>query len=411
MPKKIIILTTGQPSTNPRMVKEYLTLKSAGFQVKVYYSYWQGWATHADSLMFNKNKLDKNDFTLVGGSPFKNKWLYNATRVYQKVNKVIYKKTGLKAIASFSRTTSLLVNAAINEQADLYIAHNAGALPAAVEGASKYHSKAGFDAEDFHRGEYKDSNIDACKQLVKIENKYLPHCDYITTASPLISLAYKELYPQLEFTTINNVFSKSFLQVYKVGTKDIITLFWFSQTIGPDRGLETVVKALNEIQGNCRSELYIMGNVAHNFDQKLLSFANNFRIHFLPPVPPDQIFEIASGYDIGLSIEMPDFKNRDLCLTNKIFTYLLAGNCIIFSNTKAQIDFCNTYPNVGFLYDSGSYTNLADLVKDLCMNRDKLENAKRKSLQLANETLNWEIEQVKFLQIVNYVISNYSLYK
>ena len=320
MPKKIIILTTGQPSTNPRMVKEYLTLKSAGFQVKVYYSFWQKWATQADNIMFEKGKIDKNDFTLVGGSPIKKKWVYHASRIYQKVNQFIYHKTGLRAIASFTRTTSLLLNAAINEQADLYIAHNAGALPAAVAGAMKYHSKAGFDAEDFHRGEFKDQQNNACKLLIKIENECLSKCDYVTAASPLISAAYHVLYPQLHFSIINNVFSKSFIQQYKKGGNEVITLFWFSQTIGPDRGIETVVNALNLIQNNCKTELYLMGNVSHGYDLVLLSLVENFKMHILPPVPPDQVFQIASKYDIGLSIEIPDFKNRDLCLTNKIFT-------------------------------------------------------------------------------------------
>ena len=405
MPKKIIILTTGQPSTNPRMVKEYLSLKSAGFQVKVYYSYWQGWATKADYIMFENGELDKNDFTLIGGSPTKNKWIYNFTRVLQKVNQFIYNKTGLRAIASFTRTTSWLVNAAINEQADLYIAHNAGALPAAVAGALKYHSRSGFDVEDFHRGEFKDQHSDACKLMVKIENTYLPQCDYITTASPLISAAYMDLYPQLVFSTINNVFSKSFLKQYRKGANDEITLFWFSQTIGPDRGLETVVKALNSIQHNCKAELYLMGNVAYNYDLELIHLAGDFKLHFLPPVSPDQIFEIASKFDIGLSIEVPDFRNRDLCLTNKIFTYLLAGNCIIFSNTKAQVDFCETYHNAGFLFDSGNNVQLANIIMELFINREKLELAKRRSLQLAIDTLNWENEQAKFLQIVSRVIS------
>ena len=406
MPKKIIILTTGQPSTNPRMVKEYSTLKSAGFQVKVYYSYWQGWATHADSILFENGELDINDFTLVGGSPTKHKWLYHATRIYQKINKAIYKKTGLKAIDSFTRTTPMLVNAAKNEQADLYIAHNAGALPAAVAGASEYHSKAGFDAEDYHRGEYKDQHSDACKLLLKIENKYLPHCDYITTASPLISEAYHKLFPQLKFTTINNVFSKLFLQPYRESVKDVITLFWFSQTIGPDRGLETVVKALNSIQRSCKAELYLMGNVAQNYVHELEHLANDFKIQFLPPEIPDKIFEIASRYDIGLSIEVPDFINRDLCLTNKIFTYLLAGNCIIFSNTKAQVDFCKTYHDAGFLFDSGNDVQLANIIRELFINREKLELAKRRSLQLATDILNWENEQATFLKIVNQVINN-----
>jgi len=38
--KKIVIVTTGQLSTNPRMLKEVDALLGQGHQVKVLYSYW-----------------------------------------------------------------------------------------------------------------------------------------------------------------------------------------------------------------------------------------------------------------------------------------------------------------------------------------------------------------------------------
>ncbi len=49
---RITILTTGQPSTNPRLVKEADTLAKMGYMVFVYYCYWSDWAF-------------KNDFDLL----------------------------------------------------------------------------------------------------------------------------------------------------------------------------------------------------------------------------------------------------------------------------------------------------------------------------------------------------------
>ena len=42
------------------------------------------------------------------------------------------------------------------------------------------------------------------------------------------------------------------------------------------------------------------------------------------------------AYDIGLSLETDASENRRLCLTNKIFTYLLAGVPVMMSDTPAQ---------------------------------------------------------------------------
>lgn len=45
---KILLLTTAQPSTNPRLVKEAEALSEAGYWVKVLYCYRADWALKAD---------------------------------------------------------------------------------------------------------------------------------------------------------------------------------------------------------------------------------------------------------------------------------------------------------------------------------------------------------------------------
>ena len=401
MPKKIVILTTGQPSTNPRMVKEYTALKSAGFEVKVFYSYWQKWACHADGVWFAGGELNKEDFVMVGGSPSGNKWLYTVSKVRQKINQVIYRKTGKRLVGAISRVTPYLISAAKSERADLYIAHNVGALPAAVIGANKFGAKAAFDAEDYHRGEFKYLEDKASLHLVAIEDIYLPKCTYVTAASPLIASAYQGLYPTSVFTVILNVFSKCYLQEIRHHSNEYLTMFWFSQTVGPNRGLETVVKALNLLDKSYKVELYLMGNIVHGFDQLLLSLSDTKCIHFLPPVIPDEVFSVASRFDIGLSLERPDFKNRDVCLTNKIFTYILAGNCIIYSDTKAQVEFLEKYPDTGFMFEAGNEQQLSAIIKNLFDDRNELIAAKEASLRLADKELNWENESVKFINLIN----------
>jgi hypothetical protein len=45
---------------------------------------------------------------------------------------------------------------------------------------------------------------------------------------------------------------------------------------------------------------------------------------------------LAAGAHLGLSLEQSSPPNRDLCLTNKIFTYLLAGVPVALTPTTAQ---------------------------------------------------------------------------
>lgn len=399
--KTIVFITTGQPSTNPRMIKEYMTLKKEGYNIKVIYSYWTNWALKTDEDYFKAGELHKEDFILAGGTPYIKKCHYFLTRLFHK-----FFKTTVSFIPSFTKWTIArpsyaLYLKAISTYADLYIAHNPGALPAAFMAAKKNKSKLGFDAEDFHRGEHFDQSSPDALAVKYIEDEYLPQCDYITAASPMIGNAYKKLYPSQKIVVINNVFSKKYLQKIHKESHDHLRLFWFSQTIGPHRGLETAVKAIEILKGKCKIELHLMGNVLSGYSSQLIKLTTHSGfIHFIPPVAPDRVFEQASKFDVGLSLEVPETENRDYCLTNKLFTYLMSGNCVIFSDTSAQKDFIESYPGIGYLVDADNEIKLSEILFCLHNNREKLYEKRFNSLRVAAQYLNWEEEAQKFQAII-----------
>jgi glycosyltransferase involved in cell wall biosynthesis len=284
------------------------------------------------------------------------------------------------------------------------MAHYLGALPAAVKAASIHRASVIFDAEDFHRGE-EAYYPDQMKDVKQIEDQLLPGINLITTASPLISAAYQHLYPREKIVTINNVFSLSHLQPIKKSSEQL-KLFWFSQNIGPKRGLEVIIDALNTITENV--SLTLLGNIRNSaYVESLLKRSNQpNRIHFMKPVIPEQIFEIAAAFDIGLAAEIPHCLNRDICLTNKIFTYLLAGNCILASDTSAQKGFIDDNPQVGFLYQHNDVASLAAIIKELFYNREQLSLCKQQACLLAVSSLNWEKESEKLLEEINNLVAD-----
>lgn len=387
------------------MVKEYQALKEAGYNVKVFYCYWQHWAVEADNKLFSEGDLHQPDFTMIGGSPFTDKFNYNFSRVFHKLNKFIYAKTGWKTISSASRVTSYLTTAALKTPADLYIAHNIGALPAAIAGANKWNAKAGFDAEDFHRGDFKKWESRLQHHVIKIEDRFIPLCNYLTAGSPLISAAYEKLYKGKCFLPINNVFSMQFLQKKNPTNTNVLSLFWFSQTVGPYRGIEAVVHAMNLLPSSMNVELYLLGQLSAGFDKSLLDISLSKKIQFLPPSSPNEVFAISARYDIGLSIEIPYCDNKDFCLANKMFTYMLAGNCIVFSDTSAQVKFLKENPGSGFIYKSENQQQLAALITRLYENRAELLNARNNVRQLASLEFNWEKEGEKVKHLVKDVLS------
>lgn len=402
--KKIVIVTTGQPTANPRVLKEYDVLVNNGYKVKVLYTYSAEWSYKIDEEKFRKGIFKKNSFIMVGGNPFTAKASYFVSRAFYKIMKIIEPTTPFRFIKKmlFVRSSFSLWQNAKKHKADLYIAHYLGALPAAVKAAAKHNAAVIFDAEDFHRGE-EAYFVNQIKHTVDLENELLPKVDLITTASPLITGAYQKLYPSKKIITINNVFGRKYLQDVKHHTGEL-RLFWFSQYIGIKRGLELVVDAVNLLDFDV--SLNLLGNLWDKEYAKVLLKRSRKpdKITIMKAMPPEKIFSAAADFDIGLATEIPYCENRNICLTNKIFTYLLAGNCILASDTAAQANFLNTYKNVGLLYKHNDPLYLANQIRYLNENRHFLNDCRQNALQLAETDLNWENESQKLVEAINEII-------
>lgn len=403
---KIVLVTSGQPSLNPRLVKEADALSLAGYEVTVLYTYWNDWGTKFDIPLL---RLKKWKAIRVGGAPEQKPLVYFFSRIIHKLAITGAKKAGLKYFAEYAiaRNSYWLMKATLAHHADLYIAHNLGALPAVVKTAKRRGKPCGFDAEDFHRNEVSNDshNFDVLLKAC-IEDKYIPQTNYLTASSPQIAEAYRKLFPTKEPAVILNVFNK-YPDIHKINTRpgSLLKLFWFSQTIGTNRGIEDVLKALGTINGT-KFELHLMGKFQYNTPKEYfekLAGRTPHSLHFHDPVAPDELTAFASKFDVGLALEPAFSFNNDMALSNKIFTYMQAGLAIIASNTTAQQALLKQYPQIGKVYEIGNIHLLSNILLHYAENTDEVHKARQASLNLAQTSLNWETEQFKFLKIIREV--------
>lgn len=398
---KIVLITSGQPSLNPRLVKEADALSSAGYEVTVLYAYWNDWGTEFDQKLLNSRKWKA---IRVGGDPKQRRLTYLVSKIIHKLAITICKNISLNHFADFaiSRSTYWLQRAASSHPADLYIAHNLGALPAAIKTAKLHGSVCGFDAEDFHRNEVTNDphNFDVILKTY-IENRYIPMTDYLTVSSPQIAVAYRNLFPSKDPIVILNTFNKSEnIKVQKGETNTPIKLFWFSQTVGTNRGIEDAIKALNMIDRK-GFELHLMGRLQNKtLKEQFRQQARDLSLHFYDPVAPDDLIKFSSQFDLGLALEPAFSFNNDSALSNKIFTYIQAGLAIIASNTTAQRALLEKSPDIGKLYEAGNPSSLSKILIYYLENRDELFKAREAALRVAHTTLNWKEEQTKFLKVI-----------
>jgi glycosyltransferase involved in cell wall biosynthesis len=237
-----------------------------------------------------------------------------------------------------------------------------------------------------------------------IEERFIPRCDYVTAASDGIADAYATALRIERPTTILNVCPMDDRERTAPRPRERETppgaksLYWFSQTIGPGRGLEDAVDALAFLGDEF--VLHLRGRWAQGYELQLRNRARakkvDDRLRWLPLVPPSELVPRSKQHEIGLALEHPTTENRSICLTNKIFTYLAAGIPIVATSTVAQRELAGQLGAAARLYDPGDAAGLADRVRDLIAD----PTARAASRSLAIQRFNWEAERERFLKLV-----------
>jgi glycosyltransferase involved in cell wall biosynthesis len=400
--RSVCIVSPGHLASNPRAIKEADALHDAGYRVTVV-------AGDLSSAFrpFDEEVVARAPWTAVriGPSPLSSRLASRTALAIVQACRLAPSRMPLwLAVAAHSPQTAALARAACAVSADLYIAHYVAAFPAAAAAARRHGAALGYDAEDFHAGEQIDRPGESCRtDLVRaIEAAFLPRCSHLTASAPMIADAYAGLYGKRPVSVLN-VFPLS-----GVGDRHLpaqvgeLSAYWFSQTIGPDRGLQPIIQAMARTQA--RVTLHIRGNDPWGHGKALLSLAQSLqvgdRVKLLPMASPFAMVELAGEYDIGLAVETEGSENHRRCLANKIFTYLLAGRPVLMSDTPAQQALAGELGEAAAVVSLGDPSAIAQQLDMWALMPGRLQVAGQTACRLARSRFNWEIEKGVFLASV-----------
>jgi glycosyltransferase involved in cell wall biosynthesis len=410
--KRIVLLTPGHVSTNPRLVKEADALAEAGYDVNVIAADFITWAQQADRSFTSRPWKVEQTLPFGPLAPLSRRIVQHAR---QRLARIMI-KAGVRQEtvirAAWHPIAPDLVAAAQRHRADLYIAHYPAALPAAAIAARNYGRQYAFDAEDFHPGNWPDDHKYASERslLRAIEGRYLEGCAYVTAASPGIADAYTQTYRISRPTVVLNVFPR--MQAPCSPTPAGVaapapSVYWFSQTIGPNRGLECLVRAIARTRS--QPHIYLRGVPATGFLEQLLAIAAERgvtdRIHVLPPAIPSEMERLAAAYDVGFSGEPGHTANNRRALGNKLFSYILAGVPIVMSDVPAHHVFAAQTGGAVYLYKVDDADDLSTKIDKLLCNPEALAVARAVAFHLGQTRFNWEMEKKFLLSIVSKVLS------
>jgi hypothetical protein len=228
----------------------------------------------------------------------------------------------------------------------------------------------------------------------RIEELVLPNAAFVTTGSEAMADAYLAKRGRRPMP-IDNVFPlPGDAPSLEPSPGPGLRLYWFSQRIGPGRGLEDAVRAAG--MSDVPIELHLRGNETPGYVRSLRTLARGIAPQLVimqhPPEPSDLMIELCrrGGYDVGLALEQTHVFNRTVCLTNKIFTYLAAGLAIAFTDTTGQRTLARDLGEAAFLYPAGDVAALAGGLARWARDKAALGAAKRAAWEAARRRWHWD---------------------
>ncbi len=397
---KISILIGGHLCTAPRPQKEADALAAGGHQVTVRGFWFDPELIQRDHLILAEKKWQ---FAPILDFQPNHKINNFKVRLQAKIAKEKYQRFSIFSPDLLGYGATAMLQVACQTQADLTIVHSEVGLWVGNQLLNKGF-RVGVDFEDWFSEDLLPS-IRATRpisQLKILERRLAKDCIYCLTTSHALAAAFSEAYQVPKPTVIYNTFAAKERFYIDGKTLDKInsklsSLHWFSQTIGPGRGLEILFQALPYLQTPV--EVHLRGYYPETSQQWLQQQVTNEwrdRIFIHPTVPNSELLSRIAEHDIGLALEQPHIPSRNLTITNKFFQYLQAGLAIIATETAGQKEIFQQCPKIGKLLPNNHPTILAQAIENLLQNPEKLATAKIASLQAAQNQFCWE-QQINLL--------------
>jgi glycosyltransferase involved in cell wall biosynthesis len=126
------------------------------------------------------------------------------------------------------------------------------------------------------------------------------------------------------------------------------------------------------------------------------------RLHILPPAPPSEMERLAADYDIGFVGETGHTANRQIALTNKLFSYLLAGLPCVMSDIPAHRQISHEVDAVASLFTPDDPEALSNALDRFLLDSAKFAAARRSAFELGQRRFNWDVEKRQLIDLARH---------
>ena len=180
-----------------------------------------------------------------------------------------------------------------------------------------------------------------------------------------------------------------------------LQVYWFSQVVGPGRGLEALIDAAALAQ--CAPHLYLRGSIASGYASQLQARAERLgignQLHLLELVAPGELELAGAQFDLGYAGELMNSLNHERALSNKLFSYLSSGIPMVMSETPAQRAIAPQLGDAALTFPVGDASALAQAIDDM-LAPGRQPQSRRAAWELGQGCFAWETEAAKIISLV-----------
>jgi glycosyltransferase involved in cell wall biosynthesis len=388
---KVCLVSPAPVWVNPRLRKEADALHATGYDVIVGYRA-DGDVTRDEAILATKpwawHRLD------LSRQRAPMRWLAAALRA--RLAGIV----GADAEA-YCRGYPELLEWAIAQRADLYIAHTQPALAIAAEAAKATGARYAFDCEDLLAEEKADGLRSAARrEMIRgLERRYLPGAAYVSATSQPMADYLIQQYGLTRVHVWHNCFPRSELAGLVPPANrpvaETIDLAWMGATIGHGRGLEDVFTVLPALDPRVR--LYLYGNLMESHREWLAKLGERVTVRPLPPAA--EVMATLARHHVGLTPDRADSLNLSLTICNKLFLYLQAGLACVATDLPGQMSVLGPHPEVGATYQPGDTDALATILRAFT-DRRVLAARQSAAWDVGCTEYSWDVEQQLLLDAV-----------
>ena len=397
---RVAIVTSGHFCTNPRVWREADALSARGHDVTVAgVSFDPAQAAQDRQMLAGRTWRHEVAADLIGTAAGRQlAWAWR--RLEARAGRALL-GLGVETPWALGYAVPALLRVARRLRADLVQVHLEPALWVGAQ-LLREGARVGIDVEDWYSENDAAQGHDEAPRrrfLQRLEREVLAGAVHRSTTSDAMAAALAERYGCGRPVTIYNASAGRPLS--PAPSAPALRLVWFSQTLGPGRGLEDLCAALPLLHGEWEVEIRARASAdARAWLERLVPEAARPRVRVEPVVPPDELPAVVARHDVGLALESPRFPNKDLTASNKIFEYLQNGLRVAASDTAGQREVLARVPNSGDTYPSGDAQRLAALLNGWIETREAIRADRARLHQAANATLAYEHQAGRLVESI-----------